>query len=65
MTEEERKKTILELEREVLNPPPEPKNKSKCEVCGEPLVKGGCSDHPTYVRLHQQYLNTMRKKYEK
>ena len=40
MTEEERQKTILELEQEVLGY----KSKSQprvCEVCGNKLIKGG------------------------
>ena len=44
MTEEERQKTILELEQEVLGY----KSKSQprvCEVCGNKLIKGECEDH--------------------
>ena len=55
MTEEERQKTILELEQQ------KPK---ECEVCGNKLIKGECEDHPTHIRMHYQYLMRMRKNYE-
>ena len=65
MTEEERQKTILELESAILKPIPERKPKiKKCECCGEPLVDGECLDHPSYVRMHQQALDKMRKHYD-
>lgn len=63
MTEEERKKTILELEQEVLGDKYKRKSKT-CEVCGEKLVNDECADHPIYIRMHESYLKTMRKKYE-
>tara|TARA_Y100001938_G_scaffold120882_1_gene168009 strand:+ start:348 stop:563 length:216 start_codon:yes stop_codon:yes gene_type:complete len=71
MTEEERQKTILELEQQVLGHKPwnqkpklKTKKKGKCEVCGEELVDGDCPEHPVYIRMHEAYLKTMRKKYE-
>jgi hypothetical protein len=65
MTEEERQKTILELERAVCKPIPKREPKvNKCECCGEPLVDGKCLDHASYVRMHQQYLNKMREQYD-
>ena len=71
MTEEERQKTILELEQQVLGHKPwnqqpklKTKKKGKCEVCGEELVDGDCPEHPVHIRMHEAYLKTMRKKYE-
>ena len=71
MTEEERQKTILELEQEVLGHKPygiKPKLKTKkkgdCEVCGVRLVDGDCPEHPVYIRMHHHYLQRMRKQYE-
>lgn len=63
MTEEERQKTILELEQEVLGY----KSKSQprvCEVCGNKLIKGECKDHPVHIRMHHNYLMRVRKNYE-
>ena len=60
MTEEERQKTILELEQQVLGV----KKPKECEVCGNKLIKGECEDHPTHIRMHYQYLMRMRKNYE-
>lgn len=62
MTEEERQKTILELESAICKPISE--RKPKCEVCGEPLQNGKCRDHASYVRMHQQALDKMRKQYD-
>ena len=65
MTEEERQKTIMELERAVCKPIPKRKSAiKKCECCGEPLVDGECRDHASYVRMHQQALDKMRKQYD-
>ena len=65
MTEEERQKTIMELERAVCKPIPkrEPKVK-KCECCGEPLVDGECLDHPSYMRMHRAALRKIREQYK-
>jgi uncharacterized protein (DUF983 family) len=62
MTEEERQKTILELERQVFGD--KIKKRKECEVCGNKLIKGECEDHPTHIRMHHQYLMRMRKQYE-
>ena len=59
MTEEERQQTIMELEREVCKPIPK-RRVAKCECCGEPLIKGSCPDHASYMRSHQAALNTLR-----
>ena len=71
MAEEERQKTILELEQQVLSHKPwnqkpklKTKKKGKCEVCGEELVDGDCPEHPPHIRMHHQYLMRMRKNYE-
>lgn len=63
MTEEERQKTILELERAVCKPIPK-RRVAKCECCGEPLIKGSCPDHASYMRSHQVALNTIREQNE-
>tara|TARA_Y100000592_G_C5413938_1_gene289602 strand:+ start:862 stop:1077 length:216 start_codon:yes stop_codon:yes gene_type:complete len=67
MTEEERQKTILELEQEVLGFKPwnqKPKlktnKKGKCEICGWELVDGDCPEHATHIRMHHNYLMRMR-----
>ena len=73
MTEEERQKTILELERANCKFPSTAEdlglqqhmNEPKCECCGEPLIEGSCPDHATYMRSHQVALNTMRDQYER
>ena len=62
MTEEERQKTILELEQQVLKP--KVCEKPKCEVCGDQLINGECVDHPVHIRMHHHYLMRMRKQYE-
>jgi uncharacterized protein (DUF983 family) len=62
MTEEERQKTILELEQQVFGS--KIKKPKECEVCGNKLIKGECEDHPTHIRMHHQYLMRMRKQYE-
>tara|TARA_Y100000310_G_C20276929_1_gene620720 strand:- start:124 stop:366 length:243 start_codon:yes stop_codon:yes gene_type:complete len=80
MTEEEKQKTILELEQEVcgsklklikkptlqekLERQSKAKKKRMCEVCGEKLTNGDCSEHPSYIRMHHNYLQRMRKQYE-
>tara|TARA_Y100000593_G_scaffold74515_1_gene137217 strand:- start:695 stop:889 length:195 start_codon:yes stop_codon:yes gene_type:complete len=64
MTEEERQKTILELEQQVFSSKPKIKRKNKCEVCGGKLENGECLDHPVYVRMHHDYLMKTRKNYE-
>jgi hypothetical protein len=65
MTEEERQKTILELEKAVCKsiPKREPAIK-RCECCGDPLVGGECRDHPSYMRMHRAALNKIRKQYD-
>ena len=66
MTEEERQKTILELERQVLGEKPwdqKPKirkKERKCEVCGNGLINGDCPEHPVHIRMHHNYLMRMR-----
>ena len=62
MTEEERQKTILELEQQVFGN--ELDKAKECEVCGNKLIKGQCEDHATHIRMHHQYLTRMRKQYE-
>lgn len=71
MTEEERQKTILELEQEVLGHKPwdtklnkRTKKKGKCEVCGVKLINGDCSEHAVHIRMHHQYLERVRSQYE-
>ena len=71
MTEEERQKTILELEQQVLGDKPwnveiskRTKKTGKCEVCDAELINGDCPEHPVHIRMHEAYLKTMRKKYE-
>jgi len=69
MTEEERQKTIMELEKAVCKPIPErrPRKETaveKCECCGEPLTDGKCRDHASHQRRHQQALDRMRKQYD-
>ena len=63
MTEEERQRTILELEAAVCKPAPK-KQVAKCECCGEPLIEGSCPDHASYMRSHQAALETLRKQYK-
>ena len=69
MTEEERLKTILQLEQEVLgdkpwNQKPKTKKKAKCEVCGGELINGDCPEHAVHIRKHHQYLQRIRSQYE-
>ena len=71
MTEEERQKTILELEREVLGYKPwnskqnkQNRKKAKCEVCGGELINGDCPEHAVHIRMHHQYLQRVRNQYE-
>jgi len=60
VTEEERQKTIKDLEDQALKN----KNTKKCEICGYELIDGDCPDHPSHIRMHHHYLMRMRKKYE-
>jgi hypothetical protein len=69
MTEEERQKTILELEQQVLgdkpwSKKPKTKKKAKCEVCGGKLINGDCPEHAVHIRMHHQYLKRVRSQYE-
>ncbi len=65
MTEEERQRTILELESAIGKPPPSRKPRvEECECCGQPLINGECEDHPSYVRMHQQALDKIRRQYK-
>ena len=64
MTEEERQKTILELETAICKPVFKPRPEPKCECCGEPLIRGRCPDHASYMRSHQAALNIIRGQYE-
>ena len=59
MTEEERQKTILELEQQVFDT--KLNEIKKCEVCGDELINGDCPEHPSHIRMHHQYLMRMRK----
>jgi len=75
MTEEERQKTILELEQEVLgnkipynvklhkqlNLKKKKIKVEKCEVCGGELIEGDCPEHGIHLRMHHNYLMKMRK----
>tara|TARA_R100000152_G_C6581373_1_gene45101 strand:+ start:212 stop:451 length:240 start_codon:yes stop_codon:yes gene_type:complete len=77
MTEEERQRTIRELEEQVLgNKTPYnvklnkqlnlKKNKAeKCEVCGGELINGDCPEHAVHIRMHHNYLMRMRDQYGK
>ncbi len=76
MTEEEKKRVILELEQQVFGNKEESEVKSNkkksnkkkekvCEICGTALVEGECADHPSYIRMHHSALARMRKPYEK
>jgi hypothetical protein len=59
MTEEERQKTILELEQQVFGV----KKPKECEVCGNKLIKGECEDHPIDKNLSKKCLtNTLEVK---
>ena len=54
MTEEERQKTILQLEQQVLGDKLGFKNrrqskKAKCEVCGGELINGDCPEHAVHI----------------
>ena len=71
MTEEERQKTILELEREVLDYKPwnskqnkQNRKKAKCKVCGSELINGDCPEHAVHIRMHHQYLQRVRNQHE-
>ena len=74
MTEEERQRTIRELEEQVLGKKPynvkqnkrlKKNKKEKCEVCGGELINGDCPEHAVHIRMHHNYLMRMRNKYEK
>ena len=65
MTEEERQRTILELEAAICKPIPKRKQAAECECCGEPLIEGSCRDHASYMRSHQAALNTIREQNER
>ena len=74
MTEEERQRTIRELEEQVFSDKPyniEPnkrlkKNKKeKCEVCGGELINGDCPEHAVHIRMHHNYLMRMREQHGK
>lgn len=68
MTEEERLRIIRELESEVLSSKPpfatSRLSKAKCEVCDSELVRGECSDHPSYLRVHVVSMNRIKSQYE-
>jgi hypothetical protein len=71
MTEEERKKTILELEQQVCKFPTKPENlkldepDEECEICQMKLINGECEAHPNYMRMHQRAMVGIRRNYEK
>ncbi len=77
MTEEERRKTILELEEEVCKFPTKPEEleaqkpkareveSDECEICGDKLEDGDCYAHPQYVRMHRRALRNIRSNYKK
>jgi len=74
MTEEERQRTIRELEEQVLgdksynakqNKRPKKNKKEKCEVCGDELINGDCPEHAVHIRMHHNYLMRMRDQYGK
>ena len=79
MTEEERQRTIRELEEQVLGDKTpynvklnkqlnlkKKKNKAeKCEVCGGELINGDCPEHAVHIRMHHNYLMRMRYQYGK
>ena len=71
MTEEERQKTILEIEQEVLGYKPwnaklnkRTKKKGKCEVCDGELINGDCPEHAVHIRMHHNYITRMRERDE-
>jgi formylmethanofuran dehydrogenase subunit E len=74
MTEEERQRTIRELEEQVFSDKPysiEPNKRSKknkkekCEVCGGELINGDCPEHAVHIRMHHNYLMRMREQHGK
>ena len=74
MTEEERQRTIRELEEQVLGDKPhnakqskrlKKNKKEKCEVCGGELINGDCPEHAVHIRMHPNYLMRMRDQYGK
>ena len=74
MTEEERQRTIRELEEQVLGDKPynvkqnkrlKKNKKEKCEVCGGELINGHCPEHAIHIRMHHNYLMRMRDQYGK
>lgn len=73
MTEEERQRTILELEQEVLGHKPwnielnkrtKKNKKNNCEICGGELINGDCPEHAVHIRMHHNYLTRIRKRDE-
>ena len=77
MTKEEKKQTILELERSVCRFPstpealglqedtlPIPKLDGLCEVCGNKLINDECESHPAYMRTHERVLIQKREEYK-
>jgi hypothetical protein len=68
MTEEERQKTILELERANCKFPSTAEdlglqqhmNEPKCEVCDMELIDGECEAHPQYMRMHRRAIRQLR-----
>ncbi len=74
MTEEERQRTIRELEEQVLGDKPynvkqnkrlKKNKKEKCEVCGGELINGDCPEHAVHIRMHHNYLMRMREQHGK
>jgi hypothetical protein len=74
MTEEERQRTIRELEEQVLGDKPynvkqnkrlKKNKKEKCEVCGGELINGDCPEHAIHIRMHHNYLMRMREQHGK
>ncbi|MAG59229.1 hypothetical protein CMO96_00345 [Candidatus Woesebacteria bacterium] len=70
MTEEERKKTILELEQSVCKFPTKAENlkidspDEECEVCGAKLENNECREHSTALRMHRRAIRSVRNNYK-
>jgi len=62
MTDEEKQRVILELEREI--PKSRAEREPKCEVCGNKFVKGDCPEHPVHIRMHHNYLQRVSRQYQ-
>lgn len=74
MTEEEKKRTILELERASCKFPSKPedfnllvseeKKDDLCEICDSKLEDNECYAHSQYARMHRRALKNVRNMYK-